>query len=115
MLPQVRSQAVRLGVSLVKAGATRDGPLHLLSDGEDTRKLGFPIRGSAQPRGRYAIHNAREFRYVATTLDTGGEVPAQVARLTADIERAGLAMTGESRLVLPAGDGSEVELQLGVE
>lgn len=114
LLPQLRSRAPRLGVSLVRAGGTRDGPLHLLDDGDGKRKLAFPVRGSVQPKGRYRVYAATEFRYVALTLKPGQDIAADIEALSARARRAGLSPTGHVRLVVQE-DEPGIELQLGVQ
>jgi hypothetical protein len=60
LLPEVRGLAVRLNVTLVKAGASASGPLHIIArPGEDLR-LAFPVRGTPQAKGRYRVEGRQE-------------------------------------------------------
>ncbi|MDG2328353.1 MAG: hypothetical protein P8L70_16645 [Halioglobus sp.] len=116
LLPQVRSLAGRLNVSLVKAAGTADGSVHVLGiPGEDLR-LAMPIRGSAQAKGRYRIYNAKEFRcaWKVVALD-GTASSGMLEEFTRDILTSGYKATGGYRLVVKQGKPVTIELQVGIE
>ena len=116
LLPQVRSLAVRLNVSLVKAGGSADGPLNLLSLPGEELRLALPARGSPQARGRYRVYKSEQFK--CAWLQVSEEHPDPVQAVTDFRDRvlaAGHQLTGESRLVFLAGEEGAVEVQLGIE
>lgn len=115
LLPQVSALAVRLNVTLVKAGGTATGPLHiLLQSGEDPR-LAFPVRGSPQARGRYHLASAEPFYCAWAAIDVTGEEAVAAARAFASrVEAAGHILTGELRLIPRGGGEPGFEVQLGI-
>jgi hypothetical protein len=115
VVPGLRNLAVRLSTNLVRAGGTRDGPLQILSDGRDVHRIGFPVRGSVQARGRYQVLVDPPFTHTALALDTGGDVAAQIEAQLDRVRESGLTPTGRYRLVLRGPGTDDVELQVGVE
>lgn len=116
LLPDIQALAVRLNLSLVKAGGTADGPLTLLVlPGEDLR-LALPARGAPQARGRYRLHNAPQFRCAWLRLEQAEADPvAAVTSLQEQVLAAGYSLSGEMRLVFAGGGTPSVEIQLGIE
>ena len=112
LLPRVRSTAVRLNVTLVKAGGTADGPVHVLADGGDTLKLAMPIRGSAQAKGRYRVYNAPEFNCAWLEMPADATIETATADFVRAVTEAGHTLTGEYRMVLSGEE--QVEFQLGI-
>ncbi|MEH6588003.1 MAG: tetratricopeptide repeat protein [Halioglobus sp.] len=116
LLPEVKSLAARLNVSLVKASGNANGPLHLLSLPGEELRLAIPLRGSAQARGRYRIYNAEEFKCAYMTLDATAKEPlAAVAEFAEKVEASGHRLTSEYRLLMNQGKNPTFELQLGIE
>jgi tetratricopeptide (TPR) repeat protein len=112
LLPRVRSAAVRLNVTLVKAGGTADGPVHILADGGDTLKLAMPIRGSAQAKGRYRVYSAPEFKSAWIEMPADAGIETAITEFVASVTDAGHVLTGEYRLVLSGEEN--IEFQLGI-
>ena len=116
LLPRVRSLAVRLNVTLVKAGATANGPLHIIaSPGEDLR-LAFPVRGTPQAKGRYRMEKSAAFQCAWTAIDaTGEEAWEALMEFAARVEAAGYTLNGERRLIPQGGREGGFEVQLGID
>jgi len=123
---QLESLVVRMGISLVKAGGSVDGPLQIISQGEfpaagdPTWQLALPSSGSPSAKGKFRVRSAAKFKCATTRLEgEGAEFVAQSLRFADALQQAGYVLTGERRLVLPsqgAGAGAQqVELQLGIE
>ncbi len=123
---QLESLVVRMGISLVKAGGSVDGPLQIISQGEfpaagdPTWQLALPSSGSPSAKGKFRVRSAAKFKCATTRLEgEGAEFVAQSLRFADALQQAGYVLTGERRLVLPsqgAGAGEQqVELQLGIE
>ena len=122
---QVSSLAVRMGVSLVKAGGSVDGPLQIISQGElpaagdPTWQLALPSAGSPSAKGKFRVRSVGEFKCAVMMLEgEGAELLAQSLRFADELQRAGYELSGERRLVLPSrggGSSQQVELQLGIE
>jgi hypothetical protein len=116
LLPQVRSLAVRLNVTLVKAGGAANGPLHLLASGGEDLRLAFPVRGSPQAKGRYRLEKFEPFQCAWTVIEASGEEALEAAQaFAARVQAAGYTLTGESRLIPASGGEAGFEVQLGIE
>ncbi|RLQ22850.1 hypothetical protein DWB85_05235 [Seongchinamella sediminis] len=115
LLGRVRELAPRLNVSLVKAGGSAGGPLHVLPLPGGEYGLALPIRGTAQALGRYRIYNSEAFNCASVILREMPEDPADVlARFAAGLAELGYEHSGEVRVLLPAGAPAAVEVQLGI-
>jgi hypothetical protein len=116
LLPEVRALAIRLNVSLVKASGNADGPVHVLAMPGEALRLGIPLRGSAQTRGRYRIYNAGEFKCAWIEIDAARQdASALIAEFVQFVKASGYQPTGAYRLRLSQGDSATVELQLEIE
>jgi tetratricopeptide (TPR) repeat protein len=124
LAPRVRSLAIRMGVTLVKTGGTADGPLQLISlaSGEErVLQLALPARGSPRAGGKYRIRRSDPVRVAYLVKEgTGDELTAAWIEFALSLQEAGYELSGESRLVFPAGGNSgegtlKVELQLGIK
>ena len=116
IISRVRDLAPRLNVSLVKAGGSANGPLHIIGSPGEELQIGFPLRGTAQPRGRYRIYSAGPFNCAAITLTEKMDEPADLlGQFSADVAELGYSWTGEFRIVLQPGASLSYEIQLGIE
>ncbi|MEP5568947.1 MAG: tetratricopeptide repeat protein, partial [Halioglobus sp.] len=115
LLPQVKSLATRLNVSLVKAAGTSDGPLHVLAVPGEKLRLGIPIRGTAQAKGRYRIYNADAYKCAWMVVKSDESLSLEVLESFAErIRVAGHESTGDYRLVLRPGSVPTIELQMEI-
>ena len=116
LLPRVRSLAVGMNVSLVKAGGTANGPLSVLSlPEENALRLAMPVRGAPQARGRYDLYNAPAFKCAWIRIPQAEQQPLQVVSgLRERVIAAGYELTGEYRLLFLSDGEPGVEVQLGV-
>jgi hypothetical protein len=117
LLAEVEALSARLSASLVKAGGSAAGPPEVIALPGEALRLALPLRGSAQPRGRYRLYRAPAFKYVGKTLAPagGGAAAAELEAFEAAVTAAGLRPTGERRLRLTGGASPALELQLGVQ
>lgn len=124
LVGKLKPLAARLNISLVKAGGTVNGSLHIISfdpvpaDGEDTSmQVAFPVRGVPTARGRYKARRTEAFK-CAYLVHEGpeSELAEAWARFAAALVEAGYKPTGERRVVADQGtDGRlKTELQLGI-
>ena len=124
LAPRIKALGTRMAITLAKSGGTTDGPLQIIvteQDGERSVQLARPVRGSPPAGGKYRVRSAAAMR-VAYRLVQGsaGELAAAGQALAESLLAAGYELTGELRLVLPAGGGApegelEVEVQLGIQ
>ncbi len=122
---EAKSLALPMGVALVRAGGTVDGPLQIIAQGDAegaVLQLGFPYRGSARAGGRYHSRVADAFKCAFLEYQgNGGSLAEQWAAFLVDVERAGYKLTDQRRVVLQVsggggGDGTtRLELQVGIE
>ena len=123
---KMQSLAVRMNVSLVKSGGSADGPLHIIALGEAVTEgevpalqLALPARGSARAGGKYRIRRSDAFKcaYLEYEGEGAGLVSAWT-RFAGALQAAGHELTGERRLVIPAGANAggtlKTELQVGI-
>jgi tetratricopeptide (TPR) repeat protein len=116
LLPEMRSLAVRLNVTLVKAGASADGPLHLIARPDEDLRLAFPVRGSPQARGRYRMEKSESFTCAWAVIEgEGAEALAAALEFASQVQAAGHTLSGERRLIPRGGGDSGFEIQLGIE
>lgn len=114
-LDRMRSAATRLTVSLVKSGGTADGPLHLLVRPEGDTRLGVPVRGSVQARGRYRVDKLGAFKCISIRLPADASSLAKADIFRQSAVEAGFELTGERRLVFTSGAEQAVEIQFGIQ
>jgi tetratricopeptide (TPR) repeat protein len=124
LAPRIKALATRMAITLAKSGGTTDGPLQIIvteQDGERSVQLARPVRGSPPAGGKYRVRSAAAMR-VAYRLVQGsaGELAAAGQAMAESLLAAGYELTGELRLVLPAGGSApegelEVEVQLGIQ
>jgi tetratricopeptide (TPR) repeat protein len=124
LAPRIKSLATRMAITLSKSGGTTDGPLQVIvieQDGARSVQLARPVRGSPPAGGKYRVRSAAAVR-VAYRLVQGaaGELATEGQALAESLLAAGYELTGELRLVLPAGSSApegelEVEVQLGIQ
>lgn len=116
LMARVSELAPRLSVSLVKAGGTADGPLHIMGKPGEPMRMGFPLRGTAQARGRYRIYNTEAFNCAAITLtERVDDLTDLLEQFSTGIAELGYRWTGEFRIVLKQGESPNYEIQLGIE
>ena len=116
LLPEVRNLAVRLNVTLVKAGASADGPLHILALPDEELRLALPVRGTPQVKGRYRLKSAGPFRCAWAVIDDSAEeVLESTLQFASRVEAAGYTLNGERRLIPRSGGVAGFEIQLGIE
>jgi tetratricopeptide (TPR) repeat protein len=121
LAPQIRILAMRMGVALLKSGGSVDGPLQIIAtgEGEELLQLALPVRGAPSAGGRYKLRRSEATR-VAYRVVSGQdeELAAALTEFARTLREAGLALSGERRLVFASGkNGSDqraVELQLGI-
>ena len=118
---QLKSLAVRLNVSLVKAGGSADGPLHIFSFGDPdaeaaaaSLQLALPAKGSPSARGRFRTRKADAFKCAYLTY-TGDDMTSAWTDFYGRVQASGHELTGERRMVLLSGNAAGTELQLGVK
>jgi tetratricopeptide (TPR) repeat protein len=118
---EVKSLALRMGVTLVKSGGAVDGPLQLISPGHSEQgsslQLAFPVKGSPRAGGKSKIRRSDTFK-CAFLVHTGkvDELVNTVDALVQAVEAAGLQLTGERRLLFnDPGGGTEIEVQIGIQ
>lgn len=123
LLSGLRTQAVRLNVSLVKAGGSAEGPLHLFYSGlapgrQPDWQVAVPTRGSVSPSGRFRVRSTEDFKCAWLAYEgPAGALHDAVAEFARDVGAAGHETTGEGRIVLHASsdDGPlKLELQVGI-
>jgi tetratricopeptide (TPR) repeat protein len=120
---KARTLVTRMGVALVQAGGSMDGPLHILpgdsgDTGEASWQLALPTSGSPQPRGQYRVRTASGCRCATVTATGEGDaLLEQWLDFSRDVQEAGYRLTGERRLVIAQTPDRQVtvEFQLGVE
>lgn len=115
LLPKVRSLAIRLNVTLVKADGSADGPLHIISiPGEDLR-LAFPVRGTPQSKGRYRTKRSGPFKCAWYVIEAQGEEALlELTQFVSRVEAAGYELSGERRMIIRGGSEPGFEVQLGI-
>jgi hypothetical protein len=115
----LRAQALRLGSVLTRAGGSPDGdPLLIRPAPAASWQLALPVRGNPQTSGRYRSRRSDLFHYVGQPYaGDPAQLPAVIAGLQQAARDAGLAPTGELRLLPQAPEdapSSGLEIQLGV-
>lgn len=120
---ELKPIATRLGISLVRAQGTVDGPLQVIlnrSEGaEDDLHIAFPVRGLPAARGRYKTRRTEDFKCVYLSFQGSVEMMEEAWNsLVLAAQKQGHELTGESRMLVNTG-GMEagalnVELQLGI-
>jgi len=121
LAPQIRSLAMRMGVAVVKSGGSVDGPLQIIAirEGGEVLQLALPVRGAPTAGGRYKLRRSEPARVAYRVVTAEGDSLAAASEEFAhSLQEAGFALSGERRLVFPAGqagaDERKVELQLGI-
>ena len=119
---EAKNLAMRMGVSVIKSGGATDGPIHIISTGQqgvDHRlQLALPVKGAPRASGKYKIEQARPFKCAYLVhegpLDSLGTIWGNFANAILD---AGYQLTDERRLLFEAGKegGFKLELQLGIQ
>ncbi len=124
----IAGEALKLGLSAVKSGATVEGPMYLIFEepfeegaSEITFKMALPVSGRPKPRGRYKVSRDKGFKCVYTTYEGKAEdMMAAWKALAESAKAAGYELTGESRQLFGQDNeiGSDIistELQLGIK
>lgn len=121
---KTRSLVVRMGVALVKAGGSVDGPVQIMADSEPVPgetpswQLALPTGGSPMGKGQYRVRTAPRYRCAALQADgEGAPLVQQWQQFKRDVQHSGHLLTGERRLVIsqtPRGK-PRLEFQLGIE
>jgi hypothetical protein len=121
LIGQLKSLALRLNISLVKAGGSAAGPLTIFSlgdpDSEATAaslQLALPAKGSPTARGRFRTRKADAFKCAYLTY-TGDDMAAVWADFYRKVQASGHELTGERRVVIRSGNAAGIELQLGIK
>jgi hypothetical protein len=121
---KARSLIVRMGVALVKAGGSMDGPVHIIagdepgSGNEPVWRLALPTSGSPQGRGQYRVSTVPACRCAALkAVGEAGALSDQWLQFSQDVQAAGHQLTGERRLVISQTPDNRLsmEFQLGIE
>ena len=121
---ETRSLAVRMGVELVKAGGSVDGPVHIIAakplpeEGEPAWQLALPTAGSPRASGRYKVGSAPACRCATVKVEVeGGALLDQWLRFSQKVQDAGHQLTGERRIIIAQGpdNGVSLEFQLGIQ
>ena len=118
---EAKSLARAMGVSLVKAGGSVDGALQIIAVGEGEEgilQLGFPYRGSPRAGGKYKTLVTAAFKCAYLVIEgDGGSLPRRWADFLVDLEKAGYTPGDQRRVLLQAGTGGalRLELQVGIE
>ena len=119
-----RSLAMPMGVALVRAGGTIDGPLQIIAEGAGegaVLQLGFPVRGSPGASGKYRTRGTAEFKCAYLVHEGKADSLATVwAQFLTAVEAAGLELTDERRVLLQVDGKAEagavrLELQVGIK
>ena len=122
---QLSSLAPRMGVSLVKAGGSVDGPMHLIRQADPAvanetarLELAFPSGGSPRASGRFKVRSAKSFKCAWLSYEgpADGLLPAALG-LAQALPGAGYEASGEQRLLFSNAAGKDqvkVEIQLGI-
>jgi tetratricopeptide (TPR) repeat protein len=121
LVGQLRSLALRLNISLVKAGGSAAGPLTIFSlgdpDSEATAaslQLALPAKGSPTARGRFRTRKADAFKCAYLTY-SGDDMATVWADFYSKVQASGYELTGERRVVILPGNAAGTELQLGIK
>ena len=122
LMPKLSSQVVAMGVSLVKSGGSADGaPLLIFgpeSDADGAIQVALPTKGRPRAGGRYRTRKATAFNSAYLVSEGSPEELVQAwAEFARDVADAGYQLSGERRIVFPAGEGGSngqirAELQL---
>ena len=122
LMPKLTSQVVAMGISLVKSGGSADGA-PLLIFGEEAGdggaiQVALPTKGRPRAGGRYRTRKATAFNSAYLVSEGSPEELVQAwAEFARDVADAGYQLSGERRIVFPAGEGGSngqirAELQL---
>ena len=126
MLSSLRSRLMKMNISLVKAGGTVEGPVHILfsgdpaaqSPGEGTWRIGLPTSGSVSGKGRFRSRSEDSFKCAYMTFaGAAAELPAAMQDLAAAVAASEYTATGDVRLLLMQGSSEKnprLELQIGI-
>jgi tetratricopeptide (TPR) repeat protein len=121
---KAQSLVTRMGVALVQAGGSVDGPLHIIAEGEAGEAgepewhLALPTSGSPQGRGQYRVRTAASCRCASLQAEGEGDaLVEQWLQFRRDVQDAGYQLTGERRLVIAQTPDRKLsmEFQLGIE
>ncbi len=124
LMASLRGTLINMYVSLAKSGGSADGPLQIILSGDPGSaagvevQLGAPFRGSTGGSGRYRVRTTEPFKCAAQSFEGQGEaLAAALAQLAESVRASQYAFTGETRIVVPQGDGADTlsaELQIGI-
>ena len=123
LMGSLKGTVINMYVSLAKSGGSADGPLQIILLGDPREagvevQLGAPFRGSTNGSGRFRVRTTEPFKCASQTYEGPAEGMAEaLAQLAESVKAAQHQFTGETRLVLPQGDGADtlkVELQVGI-
>ncbi len=121
LVGQLKSLAMRLNISLVKAGGSAAGPLTIFSLGDPdseaaaaSLQLALPSKGSPSARGRFRTRKAGAFKCAYLTY-SGDDMATVWADFYRKVQASGHELTGERRVVFLSGNAAGTELQLGIQ
>ena len=121
---EARSLAMPMGVALVKAGGTIDGPLQIIAQGQGeggVLQLGFPMKGSPRSSGKYRTRGVEAFKCAYLVYaGKADSLAALWAQFLTAVEAAGFELTDERRVLMQVnrtgGEGAvQLELQVGIK
>jgi hypothetical protein len=127
LVSSLRSRLVKMNISLVKAGGTVEGPVHLLFSpdvkGELSEagswRIGLPTKGSVSGKGRFRSRSEGEFKCAYMTYaGAPQELPMVFKRLVAAVQASEYTATGEVRMLLSqdsADSSPKFEWQIGIQ
>jgi len=121
---EARSLAMPMGVALVKAGGSVDGPLQIIAQGQGeggVLQLGFPMKGSPRSSGKYRTRGVEAFKCAYLVYaGKADSLAALWAQFLTAVEAAGFELTDERRVLMQVnktgGEGAvQLELQVGIK
>ncbi len=127
LVSSLRSRLVKMNISLVKAGGTVEGPVHLLFSPdvkgelseEGSWRIGLPTKGSVSGKGRFRSRSEGEFKCAYMTYaGAPQELPMVFKRLVAAVQASEYTATGEVRMLLSqdsADSSPKFEWQIGIQ